>query len=408
MGFQYLTINKNSDGGIPSIDLKKPSGCWTTAEAIEVMIKCPFFPRENMGDLKNMLEFLITSYIPEKGWAMNAGGPDVSTMATGHAIVALKLGQNLFQNDESYIKRSNKIINEAFQWLHTNQEKLKGWGVEPEKEYGKSTRIISTCYALRGYYSLGYTTKDSNDVKHAIQYLVKIKNKDDGWGREENTPSDPANTARVLSILIQSSQYSSNDQLIINGISYILKNKDKWRFDTESYVNPCSSGQIYFHSNTLIDILEAFIRCEYHGPEIHYLFQFILEKQDDIQGFWHLFDYEKRDESITTWSTSEAIYALDMAQEQHFEDIFNDYERHLPKKWKYSLGILIITNVVQILVILNFYQAILTGWNNLTEGWKQIIIGGIVIGIIIGIVANFLTDTLKRIIKPISIRRTKK
>lgn len=73
--------------------------------------------------------------------------------------------------------------------MHTHKDTDGGWEVEPSsKKVGKEeSRVISTCYALRGLFDLGHTVDTSRDVRDAVNYLVDIVNPDGGWGGREGT-----------------------------------------------------------------------------------------------------------------------------------------------------------------------------------------------------------------------------
>lgn len=396
-GIRFLLTHTNSDGGIPAVNLGDPSGCWTTAEAIEILICSPHLPSGNINDIKELIEFLLDQHIPGKGWPMSVGRKEISSMATGHSIAALTEGERIFSNDIGLIEKSGKARTDGLKWLHDNRNPKEGWGPEPVTPEGKESRIISTCYALRGYFGVGRTYDNSNDVKEAINYLVGIVNPDDGWGTRKGNPSDPANTARVVCTLLKSGSYNTEDPIIIKGLSYILDSKSMWIYEIESYVVSSAPGQVYFHANTLIDVLEALVRCNHYGKEFNALTDFFIETQE-TDGHWYLRDFEKVDKSITTWTTSEAIGALGSAHEKYSEK--KRYKVEPPKKiWMIVLIVLGSVCVLEFLYILNVQSVIYDWWIGLSEKWQQVIIGAIIIGLIVGIIGNFLYDKLKNAFK---------
>lgn len=399
-GIEFLLTHRNPNGGIPAVNLGDASGIWTTAEAIETLLNCPFLPKEALPQIKEMTEYLINNQVPGKGWSVSGKGKDISTMATGHSIVALSLSKKIFSSDRELNERIEKALNESCTWLHKNINLQEGgWGLEPSKASGQEVRIISTCYALKGYYAHNQNYHNSNDVKKVVNDLVNRVNKDGGWGRKKGASSDSCNTARVISILLQSGNHTKDDLIIINAISFILHSKDLWRFDIESYVSADSPGQVYFHSNTYFDVLEALIRYGYFGKEVHELINFFLDAQDDSSGHWHLFDHDEKDTSIATWTTTEAIASLSMVQDEYFENIFHQYKNRLPKIWKYLLILFGSLSLLELLYIFNVYIMIYFWWAQLSEGWQQTIFSIIVSTFIFGIIAGYFRDLIAARIK---------
>jgi len=404
-GIRFLLTHRNPDGGIPAVNLGESSGCWTTAEAIEILISSPHLPGENINDIKELIEFLLKQHIPEKGWPISVGRKEISSMATGHAIAALRRGDKIFSNDIRLIEKSKKARTDALEWLHDNRNPKEGWGLEPATPEGKESRVISTCYALMGYFAVGRTYDKSNDVKEAINYLVEIVNPDDGWGTKKGDPSDPANTARVICTLLKSGSYDTEDPIIKKGLSYILHSKSMWRYGTESYVVSGAPGQVYFHTNTLVDVLGALVRCNYIGEELNDLTNFFIETQE-TGGHWYLRDFENVDRSIKTWTTSEAIGSLGLAHEKYSEK-----KRHKAKPRRVWMIVLIVVGsvcVLELLYILNVLSVTYGWWTGLSKEWQQAIISTIIIGLTIGIVGNYVYDQLKNVFKKPKKTRSKR
>lgn len=392
-----MLSHRNDDEGIPSTNLGDESGCWTTAEAVDILLRSVYLPKNRIADLEKMVEFLLKNQISGKGWAMTPERDYVSSMATGHVLVALSCAEDVFCENEELVRKCKKAKAEALDWTRKNANPKGGWGVEPEKESGKETRVISTYYVLKGFFALGFSYNNSKDVRHAIDYLVQIVNKDNGWGGKEGTPSDPANTARVISILLQSGKFEHDDPLVRKGLALILDSRDDWRIDIESYTTKGAPGQVFFHSNTPADVLEALVRCKYHGKETRDLIEFFLTSQEDSDGRWYLCDAFQKDTSISTWSTSEAIGVLDFAQEQYFENLFHKYDHISSRNVKLALFATSIISLLEFLYIIHAYDALSAWWNSLSEGWQQTIIGGTILSIIVGILSSYLFEKMEKL-----------
>lgn len=393
-GILFLLSHRNEDDGIPATVLGDESGCWTTAEAVDVLLRSPDLPKERIPDIRRMIEFLLKNQIPGKGWPMAPEGNYVSTMATGHALAALSLAEKIFYENEELMSRCKKARTEAFEWIRQHVNPNEGWGVEPEKDRGKETRVISTCYALRGYIAMGLNYDNSKDVRKVIDYLIDIVNKDSGWGGRKGAPTDPDNTSRVVSILIQSGKFKHNDPMVKRGLKYILNSRKNWRMDTEAYASKGAPGQVFFHSNTPVDVLEALISCKYYGTETHDLIKFLIGSQEE-DGRWYLCDELKKDTSICTWSTSEAIEVLDFAQKGYFENLFNQQAYKSPLKMKLALLAISVIGFLEFLQIVHAYDSAYSWWTRLSEGWQQVIVGYTIFSIVIGLLVSFLYDKIR-------------
>jgi prenyltransferase beta subunit len=394
-GIHFLLSNQNPDKGIPGTKPGDVSGCWTTAEALEIFLLSSHFQKEYIPMAKDMLRFLLDTKLPQGGWPLVVGSTQISTMATGHALAALIISKKVFSCESRLFTEINDAISNAEEWLKRNQNSDGGWGVEPESSYGKESRMISTCYALRGYFELGYTTENSKAVRNGIKYLLDIANKDGGWGGKMGLKSDPDNTARALIALIRSKKYDSSSPIIKKGVKFILKSrhsKSLWRVDTESYVSAGAPGETIFNANTPYDVLEAFIRCQYFGKEVGDLIQLFINSQED-DGRWYTAN-SHQGRPICTWPTSEAISVLDLAQEHYMKNMFQASESKSVSSWKLASIILTIATITQFLYICGFYNTISIWWSSLSESWKQAIIFGVIVALIIGIVVNVITSKL--------------
>lgn len=112
-GIKFILSNQNSDGGIAAIRPGDVSGCWSTAEALEIFLKNPFFPRNQLYKAKDMLEFLLKSQKPNEGWPLVFGGKISSTMATGHALSALAMAEKVFPQNATLLAKIQSAKEQA-------------------------------------------------------------------------------------------------------------------------------------------------------------------------------------------------------------------------------------------------------------------------------------------------------
>lgn len=394
-GINFLLSNQNKDGGIPCIKPGDISGCWTTAEALETFTISPFFPKSELIKLEQMVNFLLKYQLSNGGWPLVVGGQDVSIMSTGHSISALTYAREIFMNSPNISNRIHNSIKEAMDCLNTSQNEDGGWGVEVKSMSGKSNRIISTTYALRGYFAQNLTTRNSFNVNKAINFFVDIQNEDGGWGTKGGNPSDPDNTARVVTALIRSERFNPKDKIIQRSINFILKYKNNLRIDIESYVKKGAPGETIYHSNTLYDVLETLLRCDSYYKEIEKLLQWFLKHQED-DGCWYLSDNNQVVKSISIWSTSEAINVIDLAQERYLGKLYSHNGDQKTKRSKTFLTVSSFLNIALIFYIFNLHIYLIDWWSNLSLSWQQSILVGIFGAIIIGIISSFINPVINK------------
>ena len=386
------------------MNVQDMSGCWTTASAVETILLNRYLPNKELVEVRKMVEFLLDRQNAGEGWPISVGTQESSTMATGHTIAALSLADDTFRDDAALSARIDQSLRTGLDWLHAIQNASEGWGVEPATEEGKKSSTMATCYALRGYYSSGLTYESSRDIQQAINYLVSKVGADRAWGQREGISSDPASTARVISTLLQCGRYGERDRIVRRARSYLLANKKMWKFKVESYVVAGAPGQVYFHANTLVDVLEALVRCGYFGTEVEELLRFLLSTQDEMRGFWNLRDFQEVDTSIVTWSTAEAIAVIDLAHEAYAEHLFSRSGWRYRGVWFRAFLITLIISLLELLYIVGAHTAIASWWSGLSEGWKQVIVGGVLIGLVVGITANLLSQNIRSALSRIRSR----
>lgn len=401
-GIRFILSHRNPNGGVPAVSQNDVSGCWTTAEALEFFLTSIYFQKADIYEAKSMLEFLLKTQISGQGWPLVVNSKTVSTMATGHSLAALVIAENVFSKDSDLVSQIQKAMEDAKKWLHEWQNNEDGgWGVEPSDPNGRESRVISTCYALHGYFACDLFFDNSQDVKRGINYLMDISNPNGGWGGKKDSESDPANTARVITALLHSKHLDIDDVIIKKGKKFILKSKQLWRIDVESYITSGAPGHTIFHSNTLYDVLVALINCNYFKRDIFDLINWFIDSQED-DGRWYLQDKSKTNKDISMWSTSEAISVLDIAQEHYIKHTFRNYRNNLPHQWKQVLSLLVIINVLQFSYILGFHLMILSIWDGFSDSTKNYIVYGVFLTLLIGIFVNLITPAIRNVFDKIS------
>jgi len=427
-GIHFLLNNLNSDGGIPATKPGDVSGCWTTSEAIDSFLSMAYFPAAQLHRIRQMVEFLLKSQVIKTeavspanersgtlsgeiledssstspslesvqlgGWALVVGGSRISTMTTGHCVAALAHAHRIFQTDIAFGNRVHHAKELGLNWLHLTQNHDGGWGVEPESgPEGSESRMISVLYALRGYYEAGYTFEGSKDVRNAVRFICSTVSKDGGWGRKPGIDSDPSNTARAVIALVRSSKYTLDDNIIKRAIKFIIMSKPRnrhWDLKTETYIAQGAPGQTIYNSNTPFDVLEAFLTVGYTGPEVRALIRWFLENQED-DGRWYLGSNTSKVKDISTWSTSEAIYVLDIACKRHIRYAFNNLQKHLPKRWRTILTLLVVIILVEFLYITGTLNILGRAWVRMPQHIREIILGGVLLSIAVNILSNFVS-----------------
>lgn len=394
-GIGFLLSHRNSDNGIPAVNLQDISGCWTTASTVETLLLGRYLPKKELVHVRSMVEFLLNRQNTGEGWPISVGTQQTSTMATGHTIAALSLATGVFHADNALVNRIEKAREIALDWLHRTQNDEGDWGVEPATEVGKKSSTMATCYAIRGFLSTGQNYESSRDIQEGINYLISKVGFDGGWGQREGISSDPANTARVVCTILQSGKYDVNHPVIKRALAFILSTKKEWKIKVESYVVAGAPGQVYFHANTPADVLEALVRCKYFGKEVEELIRFFMDSQDDMNGFWQFQDFEEVDDSICTWTTAEALAVLDLAHEAYANHLFRWLGWKHTKYWQVAFIVAATLCALEFLYIVDANTGVVSWWKNLSESWRQVIVGSVVIGLIVGIIANLMSQKIR-------------
>lgn len=397
---RYLHWAQNPDKGIPATKPGAVSGCWTSGETLETLLFAPYHnvdPSPFAFELINYLELTqITTGKEKGGWPLVVGGKKSSTMATGHNVSALCLCKVYFRDNISLVPRLDHMIDAGIKWLDGNRNVDGGWGVEPSGgPDGNGSRMISTVYALRGYFAQEKIVDNSQTVRNGINWIIKCKNDDGGFGSKLGGGSDPCNTSRAIVALLRSKHCDKDSKVIKDGINYITRlrpSKKLWNLDTEIYVTEGAPGQTVYNSNTTADVLEAYIRAGYFNKHVEDLLKWFLDKQMD-DGSWYLganndFVYE-----ISTWSTNEALYAISVASKALVEKELPRISKQVKMLVRlcYSLALMA---VFELLIIAKVPDYIQSGWVNLPENLKNLIIQGIFLSLLVNILSALLYDRL--------------
>lgn len=409
-GIHFLLAHRNDNGGIPAVSPGDVSGLWTTASTVETLLQSPYLPKNDIPTVRELVLFLLDQQADEGGWPITPSARVVSTMATGHALSASTLAQQAFQAEADLVAKLEGARTSALGWLDSHQDHTGGWAPEPSTTETREIRTLATCYALRGYLAVGRRFDNSPAFRKAINHLIDAQDDSTGgWGYAPTAVPDPANTARVLSTLLKSGRSRPSDALVKKGLAFIFSDKRKWRFRTESYVVGSAPGQVYFHGNTLAEILELLTLCQYTGKEIRDLLEFFLTTQDEGQGHWYLRDFEDVDTSILTWTTSEAIAAIDLAYPHFTEHLYEAYSPSKLRTWKAAFLLVSALCLILLAVTFDLHLALRSWWTSLSEGWQQVIVGSVILAFLISVIANLISDPLRRLVASIrGVRRKRK
>jgi len=227
-GLRYLRRAQNIDKGIPATKPGEVSGGWTSGEALETFLSAPYHDADPRPFAMALIDFLKNTRFTDGdrygGWPLVVGSQRASTMATGHAVAALRLAEQYFRDDPTIITELKPLSETGFDWLTRNKNSDGGWGVEPSGgPDGSVSRMISTVYALRAYLADSRTVDNSRTVYDAIQWIRRLMNRDGGFGSKLGAQSDPCNTARAVIVLLRSGFCTPSDRPIKGECSYICR-----------------------------------------------------------------------------------------------------------------------------------------------------------------------------------------
>jgi hypothetical protein len=314
-GIDFLVAVQNADGGVPATTRGDPSGCWTSAIVIEALCGNVIFPARHADRIEGCVRYLVGTQQPNGSWpVLRSGAPTTSssTMATGQALSALVAVREL-----PFLMRSVgqtpvlEAIRQARQWLVSTQDDSGAWGIDPSTGGGKSPRTISTFYALHGLIAADAgNTSSSPPIRRGFEWLARVQGQSGGWPDTTPGPESIGSSARALAVLGTVTD-PSRRSVADRGMQYLRWSRARWRLATEAFVIEGAPGQTRYHFNTLCDVGQAlsFAKEKWSQTELGCIVHKAWEAQND-DGSWPLFDFNDRDENVTTWSTAEWIDLL--------------------------------------------------------------------------------------------------
>jgi prenyltransferase beta subunit len=330
-----LISHQNEDGGIPGTSFGVASVAWDTADALEAFLLSSGFTKLGLLRIHRMVEFLLHSQIcpggpsirfrdevspksPELGgwpWLRTARA---CTMATGHAIAALRLSQSLFNEDANLSQRLKLATQYGVLWLEKNQNEDGGWGVEPNSVgEASASRVVATYYALHGLWTVGEIFPSAVVVRKAVNYLLSVRNDDGSWGYANGIAGDVSNTARAVTALIRSGYWLPSSPEVQAGIGFLRRRCDSsgalWNISQEGYAHLDATDHVVYSNNSVCDSLVCMLTANYFGREAVQSLHWLLNSQQS-NGVWHLSSPGETRRDISTWSTAEWVQVIDLAQ----------------------------------------------------------------------------------------------
>jgi Prenyltransferase and squalene oxidase repeat len=398
-GYEYLAQIVNDDGGVPASAESDISGVWTTAEALDTIVRLPCIPHERFRLASQMWTFLLGSQLGDSSnspgaWPVLKSGTSGSGLATGHAVSAIRRAHQYFGSD-----CPDELVNAAqkgLDWLAHFQAHDGGWGVEPATPpHGSQPRMISTVYAVEAFTSSGFSVETSQNLRKARQWILNMRAPDGGFRSAENYDTDPCNTARAIRALIEMRAISPADKIVPEAIAYLKKTKPKgrpWPSKIESFIVEASSGEIVFNDNTPSDALLMLVMADPNNPMVFELIQwFVLSQQSN--GSWSLTPDDLSRAHICTWSTSEALIALG-----EYEWATIDPSIMLAERGRWSRRLMVGVTLalgVETLLLLNVNRAAVRAWDDIPKVIQSIILVSVIVAILVNLGSDLIYDAFK-------------
>lgn len=392
----FLISTQNEDGGISNEcgGINK-SGCLTTSETLEAFITTDFYPLNlyNILVIINMINYLLDNYIIlSENMGYWRTGNQSSTMTTGHVIYSLNLVSNKFFSDKTIIniktiKIDDQIINinslknrintcteNAFNWLLSIKNIDNGWG----RTENQNSNATCCYYVLRAFLSKGLKANNNTTVNLACVFiennLNKLILKKRKIGNEE--------FAEILYsyITLCDCEYilKYNAKVKNQILSIIYK---RWKIIYQSFKFNLNKKNDEFINNLPWLALNVLMKTESYryNRKIDNLIKYLLSNQE-TDGSWCIY---KGQNKCNTWITAEILNDFDLIHKR-----YENYIKQILSKRKFKK--LIISNTILLLVCIGFILTCLILYfffdniNVLNSAWSFIIA-------LIGLVSSFIT-----------------
>ena len=197
------------------------------------------------------LNFLDKSINKDGGFGIKIieDGRKSLTESTSYICLSLILLLNRVELRE-YEQKVINLIKTCINWLIENQNPSEGWG--PRKGY--ESRVFSTSIALIALqnslknnllskaFEQQFKEKILRAVNDGIKWLIRVRNRDGGWGELPSKRSTPFHTSIAIMALNLSEKF--DDRLIRKAKKWLLDNWDKKQM-WEITENPTNITETY-------------------------------------------------------------------------------------------------------------------------------------------------------------------
>lgn len=408
IGFLKSPGAMNSDGGIAATKPGDASGCWTTAETLEIFVETEsLFHLGLKQEIEKMASFLLENQQKDGSWKLTYAN---HTVTCGCAVEALTILLRVVQQ-EDLREKAIDAAKRGIEWLKKHQNDDGGWGPDPTGGGdGSRSRVISTSVALQAFFSKGERDSNSVFIRKAIEYLEEIQNDDGGWGPISSEKSDPCNTARALQSLVRSHKYSAKDAIIAKGWRYIFRERFRtiktakniarnspssgWESTMETFlIGHGYSGRVFLYNNTIYEVMCCSLLLGHINKNIlDCLRHYLLEQQED--GSWHF-----NGEETCTWPTNQGLHILNLSSRILKQGTLVKKQRN--RKYVLLLvlvGILGFSSVAQYLLYSGFLGQLGEWWLSLPSEIRSLIVVGVGLGVAVGVISELIHDAIKKML----------
>ena len=406
IGFLRSSGIMNSDGGIASTKAGDKSGCWTTAETLEMFVETESLLHLGLTeDIEKMVKFLLNNQEEDGSWELTYAN---RTVACGCAVKALTISAKIIP--EQLVRE--KVIAAAragIEWLRQCQGDDGGWGPNPKGGAdGSKSRVVSTCIALEAFLSVGERSNSSETIRKAIENLREAQNNDGGWGPTHNEKSDVCNSARALKALFGSHEFDTKDPVITKGWDYIFQRgfPNKRTYLHRISNTPCSGWEstmetflvgldypahVFFHNHTVYEVLCASLMMNCCNKKILDCLKYFLTRQQG-DGSWH-FDGEE----TCTWVTAEGLHLVNLSSKILKQEVITTKRKDLKILLLSALVVIFgITSFMEYLIYSGSLGGLLNWWLSLPSEIRSILLVGIGLGVVVGVISELLHDLVRK------------